>query len=367
MKKLFSIVLCLTMLLSVLTLASCGSKTYKIAVVTDVGQLMDKGFNQGTWEGVEKYGKDHKISVKYYQPGQAGSATDNDRITAMQQAITNGAEIIVAPGYLQATAMSTVAKANPDVKFVFVDGWVLADENGEPFKNVTSIVYKEEESGYLAGYAAVMEGYTKLGYTGGGGGGNPACNRFGFGFCQGADAAAKEKGVNVTMKYSYKFGEGFSASPELQTQISGWYKSGTEVVFACGGSMFQSVKSAATENEGAKIIGVDTDQSGESERVITSAVKELSVSVQKVLDQFYNGKWDSELAAKCQNLGAADDSTGLPTDTWSMKNFTVEQYKALFEKIKKGEIVPNATTPDNANNAEWLQKAGFTNLTVEFE
>ena len=374
MKKLFSIVLCLTMLLSILTLASCGKQTYKIAVVTDVGQLMDKGFNQGTWEGAEQYGKDHKNSVKYYQPANGSDATDNDRITAMQSAVDNGAEIIVAPGFLQATAMRTVASANPNVKFLFVDGWVLTDKAdekgadvGQPLKNVTAIVYKEEESGYLAGYAAVMEGFTKLGYTGGGGGTNPACNRFGFGFCQGADAAAKEKGVNVTVKYSYKYGETFSASSELQTQISGWYKSGTEVVFACGGSMFQSVKSAATENDGAKIIGVDNDQSGESEKVITSAVKGLAKSVQIVLDQFYAGKWDAELSAKCQNLGAAEDSTGLPTDTWSMKNFTVEQYRAVFEKIKKGEIVPNAETPANANNADWLQKAGFTNVTVEFE
>ena len=152
-----------------------------------------------------------------------------------------------------------------------------------------------------------------------------------------------------------------------QTQISGWYGSGTEVVFSCGGSMFQSVKSAAAEHEGAKIIGVDNDQSVESDRVITSAVKGLSASVQIVLDQFYSGKWDSELAAKTQKLGAAEDSTGLPTDTWSMKNFTIEQYKALFEKIKKGEIVPNSETPENANNADWLNKAGFTNTTVEFE
>lgn len=212
-----------------------------------------------------------------------------------------------------------------------------------------------------------MEGFTKLGYTGGGGGANPACNRFGFGFVQGADAAAKEKGVNITVKYSYKYGTSFDASSELQTQISGWYGSGTEVVFSCGGSMFQSVKSAAAEHEGAKIIGVDNDQSVESDRVITSAVKGLSASVQIVLDQFYSGKWDSELAAKTQKLGAAEDSTGLPTDTWSMKNFTIEQYKALFEKIKKGEIVPNSETPENANNADWLNKAGFTNTTVEFE
>lgn len=357
MKKTLSLILCIAIAIgSLMLLASCGGekKTPEIAVVTDVGQLMDKGFNQGTYEGAKAYAEAHDIGYKYYQPANGSDATDNDRIDAMKQAIQNGAKIIVAPGFLQAKAMETVAKENPEVKFVFVDGWALG------LDNVTAIVYKEQESGYLAGYAAVMEGYTKLGFTGGGGGTNPAVCRFGYGFLQGADAAATEKGVDVTVKYSFKYGETFSASNELQTQIAGWYADGTEVVFACGGSMFQSVKSAAGEYDGAKIIGVDVDQSGESERVITSAVKGLSASVEKVLGQFYDGKWDAELANVAQNLGAADDATGLPTDTWRLENFTVDQYKALFEKIKSGEIVPIADLPDDLT-------AGWTKLAVTVE
>lgn len=371
MKKLLTSVLSLAM---IATMAGCGGDTAKnstatetgsgkataeVAVVTDVGQLMDKGFNQGTYEGAVKYAEDHKLTHNYYQPANGADATDNDRIDAMKQAIENGAKIIVAPGFLQAKAMETVAKENPDVKFAFVDGWAL----GLP--NVTAIVYKEQEAGYFAGYAAVMEGYTKLGYTGGGGGANPACNRFGYGFVQGASAAAKEKGITVEIKYSYKYGSTFSASTELQTQIAGWYASGTEVVFACGGSMFQSVLSAASEYENAKIIGVDVDQSAESSKVITSAMKGLSASVERILGQFYDNKWDSELADKAQNLGAAEGATGLPEDTWSMKNFTVEQYKALFKKVANGEIVPDSKTPEDANNADWLK--GIPNVTIDFE
>ncbi len=356
MKKSLSIILCLAMMLgTIAVLASCTeTSSYKIAIVTDVGLLMDKGFNQGTYEGAKAYAEAHKIAYKYYQPANGSDATDNDRIDAMKQAINNGAEIIVAPGFLQATAMETVAKENPNVKFVFVDGWALG------LANVTAIVYKEQESGYLAGYAAVMEGYTKLGFTGGGGGGNPAVNRFGYGFIQGADAAAAEKGVDVTMKYSFKYGDTFSASTELQTQIAGWYAAGTEVVFACGGSMFQSVKSAAGEYADAKIIGVDVDQSGESDKVITSAVKGLSVSVERVLGQYFDGKWDAELADKAQNLGAAEDSTGLPTETWRMTNFTVDQYKALFAKVKSGEITPKADVPEDVTT-------GWTKVTVDLE
>ena len=331
----------------------------KIAVVTDVGQLMDKGFNQGTYEGALHYAEANGVSMKYYQPANGADATDNDRIDAMKQAIENGAEIIVTPGFLQATAIEAVATENPEVKFVFVDGWAMG------FENVTAVVYKEQESGYLAGYAAVKEGYTKLGFTGGGGGSNPAVNRFGYGFAQGADAAAEELGVDVELKYSYKYGETFSASTELQTQIAGWYADGTEVVFACGGSMFQSVLSAAAEYEDAKIVGVDVDQSGESSKVITSAVKGLSASVEQVLAQYYEGKWDEALSDQAQNLGAAENSTGLPVDTWSMENFTVDQYEELFGKIAAGEVTPDANVPDDANNADWL--ANFNKVTVVFE
>ncbi|MBO7502886.1 MAG: BMP family ABC transporter substrate-binding protein [Clostridia bacterium] len=355
MRKILSVLLCVAIVLgTVAAFTGCAKKTYDIAIVTDVGMLMDKGFNQGTYEGAKAYAEKHNIAYKYYQPANGSDASDNDRIDAMKQAINNGAKIIVAPGFLQATAMTTVATENPDVKFVFVDGWALG------LSNVTAIVYKEQESGYLAGYAAVMEGYTKLGFTGGGGGSNPAVCRFGYGFIQGAEAAAKEKGVDVSMLYSFKYGETFSASTELQTQIAGWYANGTEVVFACGGSMFQSVKSAAGEYPNAKIIGVDVDQSGESEKVITSAVKGLSASVERVLGQFFDGKWDAELADKAQNLGAAEDSTGLPTETWRMTNFTVDQYKALFEKIKNGEIVPVADVPEDLT-------AGLTKVTLTIE
>lgn len=363
MKKIISVFLCIAMLATCcVAFASCGKKTFEIAVVTDVGQLMDGGFNQGTYEGAKAYAEKNGLTYKYYQPDNGSDASDNDRIAAMRQAINNGAKIIVTPGYLQETAIKTVATENPDVKFVFVDGWALG------LDNVTAITYKEQECGYMAGYAVVKEGYTKLGYTGGGGGANPACNRFGYGFVQGAEAAAKELGKNITIKYSYKYGDSFSASPDLQTQIAGWYAAGTEVVFSCGGSMLQSVKSAAAEYPNAKIVGVDTDQSAQSAQIITSAMKELAVSVQQVLGQFYADKWNTELANKVQDLGAADNATGLPTakDSWRFSKFTVAEYTELFNKIKDGTIVPVSKVPEAANYADWLSE-GLTNTTIDFE
>ena len=372
MKKLLSMVLCFAVALScaaVFTGCKKEAKTYEIAVVTDVGQLKDGGFNQGTYEGAEAYAKAHNKTYKYYQPANGSDATDNDRIAAMRQAVKNGAKIIVAPGYLQATAMTTVALESPNVKFVFIDGWTLTDKKGEAIPNVTAVVYKEQESGYLAGYAVVKEGYTKLGATLGGGGSNPACNRFGYGFVQGAEAAAVEMNKSVEIKYSYKYGEGFSASSALQTQISGWYNDGTRVVFACGGSMFQSVKSAAEENstKEPKIVGVDVDQSSLSEYVITSAVKGLKESVQIILGEYYDGQWDSKLGGKTSNLGASDNATGLPETTWKMQNFTLEQYKALFAKVAGGQVTIDSNVDGISDTKNWFAAKSFTKVTVVVE
>lgn len=366
MKKVLAIILTAILLVSTVSLlGSCGKKTYEIAVVTDVGQLMDKGFNQGTYEGAKAYAEAHKLTYKYYQPAGGSNATDEDRIAAMKQAVNNGAKVIVTPGFLQEVAITTVAKDNPNVKFVFIDGWDLGIEN------VVGVSYKEQESGYLAGYATVVEGFTKLGYTGGGGGSNPACNRYGFGFVQGAAAAAKELGKDITVKYSYQNGSTFSASDALQAQISGWYQTGTEVVFSCGGSMFDSVKAAAATYTGKKMVGVDVDQSFESDMVITSAIKGLSESVQYVLDKIYTDKW-ADLHNSIQ-LGAKDDATGIPTETFTktLKVWTLDAYTALYNKIKDGTVVPASETPADANNGtwitDWLTANGYTNVTIDFE
>ena len=341
------------------------NKTVELAVVTDVGQLMDGGFNQGTYEGVKQYAEKNNKTYAYYQPENGADATDNDRIAAMELAIEKGAKVIVAPGFLQATAMETVAKAHTDVKFVFVDGWNLG------LSNVTAISYKEQESGFLAGYAAVMDGYIKLGGVFGGGGSNPACNRFCWGYMQGANAAAKEQGITVEMKISFRHGSSFSASNELQSQVSLWYSAGTEVVFSCGGSMVNSVIAAANETANGKVIGVDTDQAGLSDRVITSAVKGLTSSVMLVLEKYYAGKWDAELADKTSNLGAAEDSTGLPTaeGSWRFTNFTKEQYNTVFNAIKNGTITISDTTPaDCSEEGAWtLQAVALLNVIVLHE
>ena len=346
MKKYLAIMLVAIMALAMFAGCNTGKKNSdaEIAFVTDVGQLMDKSFNQGTWEGCEKYAKDNNKTVAYYQPANGENATDADRFEAMKAAVDKGAKIVVAAGFMQATALTQAAIAYPDVKFVFIDGWPLTNgEDGPVLTNVAPIAYKEEQAGYFAGYAVVMEGYTKLGFCGGGGGDNPACCRYGYGFVQGAEAAAAVKNANVEINYSWQYGQAFSASPELQTMAAGWYSEGTEIIFACGGSMFASITAAASAND-AKVVGVDVDQSPESNTVVTSAMKGLSTSVVWAISKFYDNKWD-EIGGVATSLGVNDNAVGLPTETWSLQNWSVDDYNALYAQVKDGTVTVDANYP----------------------
>ncbi len=340
--------------------------TYEVAFVTDVGQLKDKSFNEGTWNGVKTYAYENGLSYKYYQPANGDEATDDDRYDAMAAAVNGGAKVVVCAGYLQEAALRRAAIEFPDVHFVFIDGYSLTEDpdNAESavLTNVAGINFSEEQCGYLAGYAVVKDGFTQLGFSGGGGGTNPACCRYGYGFLQGASAAAEEMGVDVTVNYSWQYGNTFQASPELQSMIAGWYTNGTEIVFACGGSMFASITAAASANDGY-VIGVDVDQSGESDTVVTSAMKGIDQAAILAIGHSYDGTWD-EIGGKTTTLGAKDDAVGLPTDTWSLENYTVEEYNTLFESIKDGSLVVDPNYPVDANNMDDAGSLELPNLTI---
>ena len=333
---------------------------YQVAFVTDVGQLKDKSFNQGTFDGVKLYANANGLSYKYYQPANSSEATDDDRYNAMKAAVDGGAEVVVCAGYLQEAALSKAAMEFPDVPFVFIDGYPLSDDAGNVLTNVAGIAFQEEQAGYLAGYAAVKDGFTKLGFSGGGGGTNDACCRFGYGYVQGANAAATELGVNVDMNYSWEYGSTFSASTELQTMISGWYANGTEIVFACGGSMFQSISAAASANDGY-VIGVDVDQSGESDTVVTSAMKGLSDAVQWAVGHVYDGTF-SEIGGTGTSLGVKDNAVELPTaaDSWRFETFTVEEYEALYQQMLDGTLVVD-------NDYSKLETTEWSNVVLNVE
>ena len=303
---------------------------YEVAFVTDIGQLKDKSFNQGTYDGVKLFAYNNGLTYKYYQPAGGAEATDNDRYNAMKAAADGGAKVVVCAGFLQAGALEKAAKEFTGVKFVFIDGWDLG------LDNVAGIAFKEEQCGYFAGYAVVREGYEKLGFMGGGGGTNDACCRYGYGFVQGAAAAAKEMNKKIEIKYTWQYGANFAASTELQTMANGWYTNGTEIIFSCGGSIFDSITAAASANDG-KVIGVDVDQSFDSKTVVTSALKGIGAAATWACEKAYDGTW-SEIGKKATSLGAKEGATGLPTATWSLKNYKVSEYEAQLKAVIDGTL-----------------------------
>lgn len=346
MKKLVSVLVVLAMLIAGV---SAFAAEMKVALITDVGNIDDKSFNQGAWEGVIAFGDANNVEYEYYRPSEDSTAA---RVESMKTAIENGANTLVCPGYLFEDSIYEVQKDYPEVNFLILDGTPHSADYSDYFtaENTHCILYHEEQAGYFAGYAIVKEGYTKLGFLGGME--VPAVQRFGFGFVQGAEAAAKEMGIEVNMKYWYS--GSFLPTDDIKTKMTAWNSDGTEVVFACGGSIYLSALAAAEEAD-TLLIGVDKDQSFESERIVTSAMKDLTNSVVLSLNDLYanDGVWPESYAGQTANLGVAEDCVGLPTaeTSWRLNNYTVEDYQALYEKVKSGEIVVSAelTAPETTS------------------
>ena len=310
---------------------------YELALVTDLGTIDDKSFNQGAWEGMKKYAEENGISYKYYQPQEG---TTDAYVETIGLAIEGGAKLVVCPGFLFEEPVYIVQEQYPEVSFILLDGEPHdADYNYATKENVMPILFQEDQAGYLAGYAAVKDGNTKLGFMGGMA--VPAVIRYGYGFVQGADAAAQEMGVDVEVMYNYT--GAFAATPEAQAMAASWYQNGTEVVFGCGGAVGNSVMAAA-EEAGAKVIGVDVDQSPESETVITSAMKQLSVSVYDGVKAFYDGSFPG---GSTTVFTAANDGVGLPMETSKFAAFAQADYDALYAKLSAGEIEIQNGTDDS--------------------
>lgn len=310
---------------------------YELALVTDIGTIDDKSFNQGAWEGVKAYAEENSITYKYYQPQEK---TTDSYLESIGLAIEGGAKLVVCPGYLFEEAVFMAQDQYPDIKFILLDGEPHNADYSEyrTNENVMPILYQEDQAGYLAGYAAVKDGMTKLGFMGGMA--VPAVIRFGYGYIQGAEAAAKEMGTTVEIMYNYT--GGFSATPEAQAMAASWYQNGTEVIFGCGGAVGNSVMAAA-EEAGKKFIGVDVDQSPESETVITSAMKELSVSVYDGIKAFYDGSFPG---GETSVFSASNDGVGLPMETSKFTNFTQEDYDKVYASLKDGSITIQNDTSD---------------------
>lgn len=321
------------------TQSEASADGYELALVTDLGTIDDKSFNQGAWEGLKKYADENSISYKYYQPQEG---TTDSYLETIGLAIEGGAKLVVCPGFLFEEPIYLAQDQYPDTTFILLDGEPHSGDysDAKTNENVMPILFQEDEAGFLAGYAAVKDGYTKLGFMGGMA--VPAVIRYGYGFVQGAEAAAKELEIDgIEVMYTYT--GAFEATPEAQAMAASWYQNGTEVIFGCGGAVGNSVMAAA-EEKGAKFIGVDVDQSAESDTVITSAMKQLSVSVYEGIKAFYEGSFPG---GKTTVFTAANDGVALPMETSKFETFTQADYDTIFGKLVSGDIKIHNATEDS--------------------
>ena len=358
MKKFLVMLLAAVMVFS---FAACGGgssseeaaadDTMKVAMVTDYGDITDQSFNQTTYEACKAFCESNGIEFTYKKPA---SDADADRVSSIEEAIEEGYNVIVMPGYAFANAIYEVAPLYENVKFVALDvseGDLTAyGEREFDGPNVFSAVYQEELAGYMAGYAAVKLGYTKLGFLGGMA--VPAVQRYGHGFVQGADAAAGEAGVDgVEIKYVY--GGQFFGDADITAAMDTWYSQGTECVFACGGGIYTSAAEAAAK-VGGKVIGVDVDQAGIIDgaygegMTVTSAMKGLGATVNTLLGAIKDGNWD-EYAGQIKNLGLvsetpADNYVQLPESTQWADGFQQADYEQLVKELFSGERTVSADT-----------------------
>ncbi len=387
MKKYLALLLALVMSLS---LFACGKKEgddnkdkdkteYKVAMITDYGDITDQSFNQTTYEACKAFAEKNKIEFKYYKPAGDNTA---DRVAMIESAVDEGFNVIVMPGYAFGGAIVEAAPQHKDVKFIALDvakgdlleaGVAKAGEkydynpdNWELSKyvdmsNVYCAIYQEELCGYMAGYAAVKLGYKNLGFLGGMA--VPAVVRYGYGFVQGVDAAAAELKL-TDVKVNYIYGGQFFGDADITAVMDTWYNGGTEVVFACGGGIYTSAVDAAKKVNGAKVIGVDVDQAGVIAKyaagegadqatidgfkalTVTSAMKGLyPATFDTLTDVIVKGNWDN-YKGKIQNLGlvSGDDPTlnyvQIPMEStqWKDGAFTKDDYKAMVKDMFDGKI-----------------------------
>ena len=375
MKKFLALMLALVMALS---LVACGQKNqdsngtydtdkdtdvtdvaYKVAMITDYGDITDQSFNQTTYEACKAFAEANGVDFQYFKPAGDNTA---DRVAMIESAVDQGYNVIVMPGYAFGAAIAETAPKFSDVKFIALD--VYAGDLGEGFEvpaNLYCAVYQEELCGYMAGYAAVKLGYKNLGFLGGMA--VPAVQRYGYGFVQGVDAAAAELKL-TDVKVNYAYGNQFFGDADITAAMDTWYAGGTEIVFACGGGIYTSAVDAAKKVEGAKVIGVDVDQAavianyaagegadaatveGYKALTVTSAMKGLyPATFDTLTDVIVNGNWE-KYSGKIDTLGlvSADDPAAnyvqIPMEStqWADGKFTQDDYKTLVKAMFDGTL-----------------------------
>ena len=335
---------------------------FKVGMMIDSGTIDDKSFNQGTWEGILAYTKDHKgVKGQHVQPN---GETTADYLSAADNLMMAGNNVIIAPGFKFEEAITELQTANPEVSFVILDG-----EPATMAENTTAIYFAEHEAGFLAGVAAALQSQTgKVGFIGGMK--IPAVERFGWGYLAGVAYANENYATNVEV-VDYQYQGTFYDVQGGQMMAGGMYDKGIDIIFsaaaAVGNGVINEAKARTEAGDKVYVIGVDVDQYDEglmndgSSVVLTSAIKRIDVAVYDTLEAYGEGNFPGgqiiTMDAKTNGVGLPETNPNLTTDTQAKVDETLAE-------IQSGALVVPVTGEELDT---FLSEVGYQANTINYK
>ncbi|PSL42080.1 nucleoside-binding protein [Planomicrobium soli] len=305
---------------------------FSVAMVTDVGGVDDKSFNQSAWEGLQQFGEENGLKkgdggIDYLQSG-----SDADYNTNLNNLIRRDFDVVYGIGFLMEGAVKEIAEQQPEAQLAIIDAVVEAP-------NVASVLFKEQEAAYLAGVAAALMTETKkIGFVGGMD--IPVIERFEAGFLEGV--AAVDDTITVDVQYTGKFDDAALG----KTTANRMYSGGADIVFHAAGGTGNGVFTEAKERKEADpeaniwVIGVDADQYdegqvGDSNVTLTSALKGVDQAVIDIANKAKAGEFPG---GETVTYGLAEDGVGLADSRGAIPEDKMAQIEEFKEKIASGEI-----------------------------
>ena len=329
------------------TVTPAGGET--IALVTGASGT-ESGADAMLWQGVQTFASAYGYTATT-QTAEGDSSADAE--TALRTAAESGAKLVICRGDAAATALYRIQENYPDVHYLLFDDEPHNDDYSayKTANLVHCVLFQEEQAGYLAGYAAVIDGYTSLGFVGARE--IPGIVRYGTGFLQGAEAAAEQQGETVSLKFW--FADTYDENDAVTQRMADWYNGGVSLIFVSGGTLYKGAAQAA-EQTGGKVMAGDTNVTALSDSVLASAVKCYNAAVQRQLYEFFTaGSWSTQNAGQTERVGITNAEVALESDTsWRLDSFTLDDYRSLYEDLRTSVKRVDAyadmeTLPDTPN------------------
>ncbi|MDO4869434.1 MAG: BMP family ABC transporter substrate-binding protein [Bacillota bacterium] len=337
-KKSIAVMIALMTAMAMFTLTGCQDEEaeqpeemidYEIALITDEGLISDRGTSEAVWETIIDFGSAKGISHKYYK---ATEAKPNAVADVLDNAVQKGAKVIVVEDNEIADCVFEKQEDYKDTAFIAINADPYDSANGDIRirENTVAVTFAGEQAGFMAGYAAVMEGYTDLGVLTEGK--TTQDHNVTLGFAKGANRAARELGVTAHLRCA-ACGE---ETPRIDAanKAAEWYQNGTQVIFAWGDRIEDTVIGEAETCDGKVIAGI-TDKGEISDTVLISAVEDIDTALKAMLTDYFDGHFKG---GEIVTYGVSDDAISLDYRNSRMQNYVKDEYDALYDQIKSGKI-----------------------------